>query len=320
MSLWIFRKLISNMKKIWMLSAAFFICGMAAAQQSHDIKIEKPEQFGAAPGKYTAEFRLRLPREKGEIKYVVVIVPGFNIDGREYADDREWLAFSDSQQCAILACFFTISGDTGIHYNVVDNWSGKALFDVLSQYAVKTQRKELNEAMLLFWGHSAGSGFGYNMANWKPGRVAAFVAGKSVYNTGDPQAEILKIPGLFISGENDKERFALIAGRYQLGRRSGALWCYAIEPGIGHNIGKSPSLGRAFLKAVMARREAMASGGADTSRLGNLKDYTIQPKGYQATDTQLYTWLPDEIFARDWQWVVSAGRVSGNSTPRLFNR
>ena len=303
-----------------MLLLVFCLPALAGAQQTSDIKIEKPEQYGAAPGAYTAEFRLRLPVNKDKLKYVIVLVPGYNNDGREWADDREWQVFADEEQCAILACYFTVADNAPQHYNVVETWSGKALLDVLRQYSEKTKISELEKAPLLLWGFSAGSGFSYNIANWKPERVAAFVAGKSTFNTADPQAAVLKIPGLFIAGENDKERINIIVARYNSGRHAGALWCYAVEPGIGHYIGKSPSLGRAFFKAVIARRERMAAGSADAAWIGNLKDFSIRAKGDQPVDTQIHTWLPDEMFAKAWQWVVSAGKMSNSSRLRFYTR
>ncbi|MDR1190404.1 MAG: alpha/beta hydrolase [Verrucomicrobiales bacterium] len=181
-----------------------------------------------APDPYMAEFRLRLPAADGEINYTLVLLPGYNGDGRGMADEAAWQRLADEQRCAILACrLVNNKGGSAPHYVRVENWSGKALLDTLKHFAAQTQKLELATAPLLLWGHSAGGGFAYNFANWKPERVAGFVLVKSALNTNDPRSAMLKVPALFIGGENDRERTELITERYTAGRR-GAARCGAL--------------------------------------------------------------------------------------------
>ncbi|MDR2462804.1 MAG: alpha/beta hydrolase [Verrucomicrobiales bacterium] len=293
--------------KLPLMLAACCLSLSARAQSTFDWKIEKPEKYGAAPNAYAAEFRLRLPAADGDLDYVLVLLPGFNGDGRGMAGDGQWQRFADKQRAAIVACKLTVSGNAP-HYVRVENWAGWALLDTLKHFAEETQKPALNTAPLLLWGHSAGGGFAYNFANWKPERVAGFALVKSALNTDDPRGATPKVPGLFIGGENDRERTELITKRYNSGRRRGALWCFAFEPNSGHEVGQSATLGRAFLRGVMNYRSASAAGG-DTAWLGDLADHDVFPKGGNPKNNKATTWLPDEAFAEKWKTFTTGGKI-----------
>jgi len=282
-----FAKIIFSL--VVVLSATSF-----AAQQTIDYAFVAPESC-------EAEFRLRLPDAK-PIKYVLVLVPGSDGDGRGMVNDAGWRQFAEEHHCAIVACRLVVK-DNVPTYMRVEDWSGAALFAALKHFSEQTKKPELATVPLLMWGYSAGGCYSYNIANWRPERVAGFVLVKAALNTDEACAAMLKIPALFIGGETDHGHTDLVASRYASARWRGALWCLAVEAGSGHEVGQSAVLGRAFLRDVIARRAAVAStGSADVSWLGDSDTFEIFANGEKkSADT---TWLPSEAFAKAWQAFV----------------
>jgi len=282
-------------------ASLFLLASPLAAQKTFDYTYQ-------APTYYEAEFRLRLPAGDEPIKYVLVLLPGYNGDARSWTQHDSWSAFADEHHCAILACRIVMKGSS--HYTLVERWSGKALIETLAHFASETKKPDITTAPLLFWGHSAGGGFSYNFANWKPELVAGFVVVKSALNTREARSSMLKVPGLFVVGEtDDADRNELIADRYVFGRRRDALWCFAFEPNVGHGIDQADVLGRAFLRDVIAYR-MVSKDAAEISWLGDLKNHEIFAKGKQPENIKNTTWLPNEAFAKTWKTFTTGGKIN----------
>src|SRR3954469_11468240 len=125
-----------------------------------------------------AQFRLWTPPAASKLRAVLVLVPGSNGDGRAMAEDTVWQAFAAKNNLAIVASRFTDKAhDQGYieDYVNVSRGSGQALLDAIAHFAARSGRPELSSAPLLMWGMSAGGQFDYEMAVWKPEKVAAFI-------------------------------------------------------------------------------------------------------------------------------------------------
>ena len=271
--------------------------------------LEAQETFDyayTAPESYEAAFRLRLPTSR--IDYVLVLVPGYNGDGRGMVNDPAWQKFANEYHCAIVGCKL-VRKDGGSLYEVVDYWSGEALLNALKHFSRRVGKPKIATAPLLLWGYSSGGVYSYNIANWKPNRVAGVVSVKSAYNTNDASDDMLKVPVLLIGGEKDDDRTDVIKHRFSVARPFGKLWCFAVEAESGHEIGKSAMLGREFLRATIEYHKAMASNAnSDASWCGDLNTHKIFPHAKQSIESTV--WLPSESFAKAWQTFVGSEKTA----------
>jgi len=157
---------------------------LIAARQAHSQTVDDSIPPGANFDK--AQFRLWTPRTNEKLRALLVLVPGSNGDGRAMAEDTVWQAFATKNKLAIIACRFTDKPhDQGYieDYVNVSRGSGQALLDAIGHFATQTGHAELSSAPLLLWGMSAGGQFDYEMAAWKPEKVAAFIVNKGAFIT-----------------------------------------------------------------------------------------------------------------------------------------
>jgi poly(3-hydroxybutyrate) depolymerase len=256
-----------------------------------------------------AQFRLWMPRDVPRVRAVLVLVPGSNGDGRAMAEDSVWQAFAAKNRLAIVACRFTDKRhDQGFIEEYVDvaRGSGQALFDALAKFAGRSKHAELASAPLLLWGMSAGGQFDYELTAWHPERVAAFVVNKGgIYYTALTSRAARAVPGmLFIGGKDLEQRVATITGVFAVNRRGGALWALALEPGVGHVVGKSRDVSMPFFEDVLAAR--LDDSGAlepmveSTGLMGDLKTKDFGPIPDKAPNYPT-SWLPSERVARAWR-------------------
>lgn len=191
-------------------------------------------------GNRVAEFRLWVPEGAGFIREIIVLVPGRNGDGRDQAGDPEWQALATRWSSAILACRLT--GDS---YYIARTWSGQILLQALEDFALQCGHAELPKAALAFWGYSAGGQFSCSFVDWKPDQVMAFAANKGNFKEWKLTAAGCQIPGLWVVGEKDAESIReAMTTSFSQGRRLGAPWVFAVQPGVGHEIGNAKALAR----------------------------------------------------------------------------
>lgn len=252
--------------------------------------------------------KLFVPDDVPKLRAVVVLVPGLDGDGRRMADDPAWQAFAAKNRCAILAC--SMKGSAGGSYYEAGNWSGKALLDGLKDLAKLSHHPELADAPLALWGHSAGGQFNFNFACWKPERTIAFVANKGAYYGTDVKPAVRKVPGIWFCGEKDTEiRIKNITERYQDGRTRGALWSLVMEPGTGHEVGKSKALGMVFLEDALAARldsfDKLKPADPRAGWLGDMESKAVEKNTTSDAGPKSTSWFPGEATAQLWHQVVT---------------
>jgi len=265
-----------------------------------------------------ANFRLWYPEAAGPLRAVVVLVPGSNGDGRPQADDAFWQAFATRNRLALVGCQITDKQHDQMfieHYVDVSKGSGQALIDALATFAARSGHAELASAPLLLWGMSAGGEFNYEFVAWKPERVLAFIVNKgNVYYTALAPQAARNVPGILFTGEKDLEfRVNTIVGLFAVNRRAGALWAYAQEPGIGHEVGRSRDMAVLLYEDMLAARLPEAGTNASALRplsekagfYGDMKTSTFQPVGDSKAPAYPVAWLPTERLARAWQAVIT---------------
>jgi poly(3-hydroxybutyrate) depolymerase len=262
-----------------------------------------------------AQFRLWYPRGAGDLRAVLVLVPGSNGDGRAMAEDSTWQSFATRNKLAIVACRFTDKPHEQSfieHYVNVSQGSGQALLDGLSHLAARSQHPEIASAPLLFWGMSAGGEFNYEFVAWRPERVVAFVVNKGgiYYSALTPRATRQVPAMLFIGGKDLESRVNTITGLFAVNRRGGALWALAEEPGAGHVVGRSRDLSIIFFDDVLPLRLGESSTtlkpiAESSGFIGDFKSKATRAVADSATPNYPTAWLPTARVARAWQALVT---------------
>lgn len=268
-----------------------------------------------------AKFRLWMDddalKEARPPRAILLLAPGWNGDGRDWAHHADWQDLARQMDFAIIAVNLRteIRGD-GDHrrYHRADLGSGAALVRALETFARDARRPELAQIPWFACGHSAGGQWAYGLANVYPTRTASFVAIKGgVYETPfDTRSR--SIPGLFIIGENDAPfRAAAITALFERERKAGALWAVAWETNSGHETGRGMELARAWfhevaklrltpLPASSAPTSAPSSVPAGAGLLGRRSDYSLHDTVSDlAYDPVRSVWLPGPASARLWQ-------------------
>ena len=255
-----------------------------------------------------AKFRLRLDSPGSFVKGLLVLTPGWNGDGRNLVDDTGWRQFAKQAGFGIVGVCFRSREDeneNALVYHIVDQGSGAAFQQALVELAKMSHHPEITHASLLAWGHSAGGQFSYGLACFMPERVIAFAAVKGgVYKTRfNPLA--LKIPGIFIIGEQDEPiRRMNITQVFESGRQSGAVWCVAWESGSGHELGRSREVIEPFFRDVLAKRmngENLRDAVPAQGWLGSRATLELKPPGTPSQANPMSTvWLPGELSAKTW--------------------
>jgi poly(3-hydroxybutyrate) depolymerase len=286
---------------------------LSTAQQVHAQTLDDSIPSGANFDK--AQFRLWTPRGTDKLRAVLVLVPGSNGDGRAMAEDTVWQAFATRNKLAIIACRFTDKQhDQGYieDYVNVSHGSGQALLDAIDHFAARSGHKEIASAPMLLWGMSAGGQFNYEMAVWKPEKIAAFIVNKGgIYYTALTPRETRAIPAmLFIGGKDLEQRVHTITGLFALNRRGGALWALAEEPGVGHVVGKSRDVSMLFYEDVLTARlnpdGTLKALSEANGLVGDVKTHDFGPPGAKGTPNYPSVWLVTERVAKAWKDMMLA--------------
>jgi pimeloyl-ACP methyl ester carboxylesterase len=262
-----------------------------------------------------AIFRLWYPDDLKMINGILVLMPGYNGDGRGQISDTTWQVFAQRHGFALLGCWFTDykSNDMFIdQYVDVSKGSGQALIDAIIRLSISSGHSELEGAPLLMWGHSAGGEFIYEFVCWNPERVVAFVVNKGgIYYTALAPKEARSVPGIFFTGEKDLDfRKDIIKVLFSMNRRVGALWIYAPEPEAGHEVGQTKKFALTFFDEIIPLRisyyqeknlnQSLKALKESNGFLGDHKSRTVSPVLENEKYDYPVSWLPTRITAEAW--------------------
>jgi dienelactone hydrolase len=247
------------------------------------------------------------------IRAVLLLVPGYNDDGRKNLRDPLWQDFARRNRLVLVACFF--QGD----YADAPSGSGDALQEALAGFARQSSHPEVASVPLLLYGASAGGQFNYNYVIWRPARVVAFIVNKGgFYNDQPPGPQAYAVPGLFFLGLKDQPfRIEAITRIWTDGRAKGALWALAPQPESAHEFSLTPGVARIFFQAVLDVRLPAAPIPTNPSAMqpmlerqgwiGDLTTHEIHPASQDALPNLQASWLPNETFAAAWKEFVVSG-------------
>ena len=260
-----------------------------------------------------AEFRFWAPEGVAKLDGILVLNPGSNGEGRQQASDPVWRQWAAGHKLAIIGTHYTDKQPSIVEdYADVSKGSGQTLLNAINAFATRSHHPELATAPLVLWGMSAGGETNYELAAWKPERIAAFVVNKgNFYYTGVVSKAAQKVPALLFVGNSDLAyRIDAVTGIFAMNRRPGALWALVQEPNTPHAVGRSDEMSRIFFDDVLPMRLNAMSGGAlnplDPAKgwLGDLNTKTVAPvvPGAKMPETPT-AWLPTERSAKAWAAV-----------------
>ena len=281
---------------------ALIAFGARAATWDCEIKPKASDNFTKA------EFRLWLDDGAPAPRALLVVLPGYQGDGRGNATNASWQSFARKHKLGILGVKFQCQ-ENGPSYHSVEGGSGDALFAALRKLATDSKQPAVADARLLVWGHSAGGQVAYGLGCFKPDRIIAFAAIKGGYYNSKFNPRVRQIPAMFFIGEKDEDfRRENITKVFEDNRGSGALWCITIEPKAGHEVGKVNNVILPFFESCLALRLPASAGGSlnslDAAKgwTGLRDNFELKPPRTDSGVSRTKTiWLPDETTAKAWQ-------------------
>ncbi len=287
------------------LAAAAAVAIPAVPARGHGGAVECAIAPEAGANFFEARFRMAPP--PGRARGAVVLVPGTDGDGRGWAEASEWRDWAHGLGWAVVGCHFR--GDGAVDYPRAAGGSGGALLRALGEMGAATGQPGFGTVPVVVYGHSAGAEFAWRLAAWRPDLVRGFVAAKpGGFQACATETGAVCVAGLVVAGELDEPgRLATAASLFLPHRNGGHRWCFAWEAGRGHEPGRAPVLGRAFLEPIM--REAGGERTAVREHWGDLDSLRWRvAKGRDAPADGV--WLPSGEAAREWAAIsrpVSGG-------------
>lgn len=277
------------------LMAFMLICANCASDTQPDIlsKIQVPT---SSELNKEAVFWYRLPLNGSVPTAVLLLIPGYNGEGRGMLESGPWARFADEQHMVLVGPTFKTTPEemhSGRGYYYPELWSGEATLKALEQIRAKTGVR--NDKVFLF-GFSAGAHFVHRFALWRPEKVAAFVA----YSAGwwnAPKSTLRNTPGLIMCGEAD-ERFEPTYAFFAQGRRLGLPLIWRSYSGIDHEVNpKAVKMAQAFL-------DFYARDGKPQNFIGDIQAYRYyfpSSADAQHVPPESRVILPSRKIAEVWQ-------------------
>ncbi len=297
------------MNKILSIVAMLFLTGSVWADHSFDQTVIIP-----SGNNYTkAEFRLVIPEKYGEMKGILMLLPGFNGSSIQspQLNRGHWVNFAKKHQMALLG--LALQGNRKTNYHDMSGDSAKAFQKALKHFAKESGLPEIEELPFLIKGASAGGQVAYGLAAIWPEKIIAFAAIKGGYYLTQPKSlsKTAQVPAIIFLGEDDsKLRKDNLNKLFTKHRLKGAPWVLAIQPGVGHGEGGTDVLTLPFFEEMMKLRigndhaslapvDFKKSWSSQRDNFSRIQSFNIKDKKDKET-----IWLPSEDFGKKWQGFV----------------
>jgi hypothetical protein len=248
----------------------------------------------------------------------------FDTTSTAIAKQGPWFPYGAQQGLAIAGLEVDGNGAKkgAAPYHEVSKGIGDALLRAIDMVADGAKREELKTVPLIMYGRDVGGGaFVYNLAQWKPERIAAAVVAKGAFYDAEPTEASAKVPLMFVQGEYDND-WELFGGKNlanEVVEKYANLkpnWTYALEPrGTSGDSLQVYTIVQAFLDRVTPMRiggVGLTEIDRSSSWVGDIKAKTASQAGGGTEWTADKTWLPDAQFAKSWE-----GFVNGTLEPKI---
>ena len=293
-------------------------------------------------------FHLWLPKDAPTIKGLLVFP--YHGTGEQWSESPEVQDLAKELACGIVAFdqLGKLPDGTQLGFPGHDKSPDTRLLEAFAELAKLSGRGEIVNAPLCLFGHSNATMFVSGFGGKHPERVFAWIAFKSAFGKQFSEPALYPIPGLVLSGENDKSYFSdQLATVKKLRTEHRARMHIIVEPGGGH--GPEGARGTKTLPIVLAfirtAYHLRVPTGADPGKgplrlidaaeesgwLGKnlegvrVRDQKFQwswekpvvvgqlleiaPHGQFADDKGEASWLPGEEYARKWREFCHSGSL-----------
>lgn len=312
-------------------SLGFILLGIAPGPATAQTGAVAGREFSSAVTSQEQNLRLvgRIFVSDNVVRVRAVIVTIRWGNGPDFYTDANVRRLAESIGATLLLTEFqTIADAKNNRPRRADQGGAEALLQLLRQVARDTNRREIEDAPLVFWGHSAAGPFGAGFAALHPDRTIAFVRYHSGPMAGGEVPAMTRVPALFLSGGRDTSTGApggwtnlAVDGPkalWQFGRSGGGPWTFAYDPEADHDsieaLTRSNALMIAWISAVVRQRIrdegsrlfdiAPGSGWLGNNDTGEV----IAVNAFSGSMTN-HSWLPDETTAQFWRALM--GHNSG---------
>ena len=257
-----------------------------------------------------AKFRWWAPPGEKNLRGVLVLVNGRNMEGRTLINDPDWQKLATDMKLGLMGCFFFGGKDHATYQNDPTGDVARTINKAVDVLALQNGYTDLKSPPLIFWGHSAGANVNAAYGARHPERVVAAINLKGPNGPGSGPRSKNDVPYLVITGAKDKPDWVKIASdNFETGHKAHALWIRALSPSEGHEAGKSRPLMLAFLRSVIPLRLGNSSSSSSSPRrlsesdgwMGNPQTYDIASSSHYQGNRNEAIWLPDETTAKAWQ-------------------
>jgi hypothetical protein len=200
--------------------------------------------------------RVWFPQEATPVRGLFIWGNGAECDDRGKVFNERWRAFCRAHNLAFVA--------TSNFGNAMGGGAGKRLQKQLALIAARSGHSEINDAPVIFSGHSNGGQMAWEFNAAFPGRTIAISVSKGgYYLTRDYLAqEACQTPALMvIGGEDTPERGAAIARLMAVHPNRAKPWGLVVERGVGHQLGHSEDVWLPFFAWAMEQRGSAEASG-----------------------------------------------------------
>lgn len=262
-----------------------------------------------------AQFRIWLPDTVKEVRGMIILTPGKNLDGRSAANEPAWQTLATRQQFGIMASYFqdTDKKATYEFQQEVADLIEKAL----KQGATDSKHKELTEVPVVLWGHSTGANVSRTYAQNYASRTVAIGLTKPTAGGPDSTGGGAEIPVLLATGMKEKTEYRSSSEKnWEQQRKYNAPWALTVHPTEGPELGGSMSVVLPFLSECITTRlgpvKLTPTPGVikmtelpkiklEDGWLGNPRTLDIAPYKTYIGNKRDACWFPGEKSAQAWK-------------------
>ena len=267
-------------------------------------------------------FQMYLPSSIDTVKGICFYVDGGVMNGLWWMFQSAYVVHRDyyaRNGYAFMVANLKLPVYGSYDYNVINNWMADAVYSSIDSLAQITGHSELKYSPIFLYGHSNGSIFSHNFILCHADRILGVFLSKGAANTiidTDLKRDGLQVPTMFVPGETDGTfSTAYVYSAFERGRGQGALWSFAVEPGMGHSFATDTSLALPFFRDVVRQRipdsvhfstmPILKTVDVSKGYLGNHETYVVASNECYPYQPLEASWLPGINSAMGWQRFVS---------------
>lgn len=296
------------------LIAVFFSLGMFAVEASAATYEVDLGSLGKINLK-SAQFRIWLPETVKEVRGMILLTPGKNLDGRSAASEAEWQGLAAKQQFGIMAAYFQDT-DKKAGYEFRQEVA-ELMEKALKQGALSSKHPELGTVPVALWGYSTGANVSRTYAQNFASRTVAIGLTKPTAGGPDSTGGGAELPVLIATGMKEKPEYRNSnENNWEQQRKYSAPWALTVHPLEGPELGGSLSVVLPFLSECITLRlgppKLTHSPGeirmlelekikVEDGWLGNPRTLDISPYKTYVGNKRDACWFPGENSAQAWK-------------------